>query len=251
MSFEIIFDSVKEFTDLMATLNNFFDEVQLHIDETGISTRAMDASRVTLVNMKLPDTLFSKYNVSGEVSIALNLEQFLKALKLGRAKDSLLFRYNNDGRLTVGFIGDEKTYIRLPLLEDTNLPETDIPELEWKGKTIILAGAFKRALNAAAFASDAIRITVAPDNVRFRAEGETTSAETILTLEDPSLQDVEAPEGPVEGYYGIPFLQDVVKKLGEQDAVIIRVGPDMPILMKHYFRDEGEVKFLIAPRVEE
>lgn len=248
MSFEIVYDSVKEFEGIMATLGNFFEEATLHIAEDGITMKAIDPSRVVLVDMKLPDSLFAKYQVNGEETITISLERFLKALRLGRSGDTLLLK-REGGHLTVGLLGAEKTYIKLPLIEG-EVEGADIPKLDWTAKAIILARTFKRAVKAASLVGDSMFIAITGGTVYFKAAGETSEALVELGLEDEGLLDIEA-EKRTESAFGVTYLSDAIKRLGDSDEVTIRLGNDMPALIRYAIRNEGEVKFLIAPRVEE
>lgn len=63
MTFEIVFDSAREFESLIATLEKFFDEAVFQVNMEGIQMRAIDPSRVVLVDLNLPEMLFSKYSV--------------------------------------------------------------------------------------------------------------------------------------------------------------------------------------------
>jgi len=66
MPFEIVFDGAKEFADLIDTASNLIDEAAFKIAEEGISMRAMDPSRVVLLDLNLPASIFSKYDLDGE-----------------------------------------------------------------------------------------------------------------------------------------------------------------------------------------
>ncbi len=133
MTFEIVFDSAREFESLIATLEKFFDEAVFQVNMEGIQMRAMDPSRVVLVDLNLPEMLFSKYSVESEEAIAFDLKRFLKVLKLARSRDTLVLRKGGENFLEVGLLGDENTWFKLPLI-DANTPEIEIPSLPWTVK---------------------------------------------------------------------------------------------------------------------
>lgn len=249
MAFEIVLDDVKGFVDTVSILRNFFDVIAFHLTEEGIDLKAIDPSRVVLVNMRLPETIFARYQLDEEATLTVNMEKFYKALKLGKSGDTLILRGKDNQSLIVGFQGNETTFVTLPLLTE-EVMGTDIPELEWTAKAVLLAGSLKRALTAAAFASDAVLIKATPDEISFHAKGENEQAETKLTMEDAGLMDLEATDVTQSGF-GVAYLQDIVRKLGDDDEVVLRLGPQMPLFLKYSIRDEGEAKFLIAPRVIE
>jgi len=63
MPFEIVFDGAKEFTSIITEVSNLIDEAAFQIAEEGISMRAMDPSRVVLIDLDLPRNIFSKYHI--------------------------------------------------------------------------------------------------------------------------------------------------------------------------------------------
>jgi len=64
MPFEIVFDGAKEFTSIITEVSNLIDEAAFKITEEGISMRAMDPSRVVLVDLNLPAEIFSKQSLT-------------------------------------------------------------------------------------------------------------------------------------------------------------------------------------------
>nr|3LX2_A Chain A, DNA polymerase sliding clamp 2 [Thermococcus kodakarensis]3LX2_B Chain B, DNA polymerase sliding clamp 2 [Thermococcus kodakarensis]3LX2_C Chain C, DNA polymerase sliding clamp 2 [Thermococcus kodakarensis] len=250
MTFEIVFDSAREFESLIATLEKFFDEAVFQVNMEGIQMRAIDPSRVVLVDLNLPEMLFSKYSVESEEAIAFDLKRFLKVLKLARSRDTLVLRKGGENFLEVGLLGDENTWFKLPLI-DANTPEIEIPSLPWTVKAVVLAGALKRAVKAAKLVSDSIYFMATPEKLTFKAEGNDSEVRTVLTMEDPGLLDLEHKMTKAKSAYGVAYLEDILRSLADADEVIIRFGFDIPLLLKYMVRDAGEVSFLIAPRVEE
>ena len=103
MPFEIVFDGAKEFADLIATASNLIDEAAFKVTEEGISMRAMDPSRVVLIDLNLPETVFSKYDVEEAETIGINMDHFKKILKRGKGKDTLILRKGDESFLEITF----------------------------------------------------------------------------------------------------------------------------------------------------
>jgi len=246
MTFEVVLDNLKDFVDVMSVLKNFFETAAFTVTAEGMRLNAIDPSRVVLVDLFLPMTLFSKYKVSKEETLAVNMQRFHKALKLGKSGDTLVLSERN-GALVVGLIGNEATYISLNLLAE-DVAKADIPELEWKAKAGVMGGSLKRAVTAAAFASDAVLIRATEDELHFIATGDNEEATTRLTMGDVGLLDLES-EGEVISAFGVSYLEDIARKLGDDEGITLRIGTDMPLLLTYSIRDEGKVSFMIAPRV--
>ncbi|WP_297535325.1 DNA polymerase sliding clamp [Thermococcus sp.] len=249
MPFEVVFDGAKEFADIIATASNLIDEAAFKFTEEGISMRAMDPSRVVLIDLNLPQSIFSKYEVEEEETIGVNMDQFKKVLKRGKAKDTLILRKGEDNFLEVTFEGTARRTFRLPLIDVEEL-ELELPELPFTAKVVVLGEVLKEAVKDASLVSDAIKFIATENEFIMKAEGETNEVEIRLTLEDEGLLDLEVKE-ETKSAYGISYLSDMIKGIGKADEVILNFGNEMPLQMEYPIRDEGRLVFLLAPRVEE
>lgn len=248
MPFEVVFDGAKEFADLIATASNLIDEAAFKFTEEGISMRAMDPSRVVLIDLNLPESIFSKYEVEEPETIGINMDQFKKILKRGKAKDTLILRKGDENFLEITFEGTAKRTFRLPLIDVEEL-ELELPELPFTAKVVLLGEVLKEGIKDASLVSDAIKFIAKENEFTMKAEGETNEVEIRLTLEDEGLLDLEVEE-ETKSAYGIRYLSDMVKGIGKADEVILRFGNEMPLQMEYMIRDEGRLTFLLAPRVE-
>lgn len=247
--FEIVFDGAKDFADLIATASNLIDEAAFKVTEKGISMRAMDPSRVVLVDLDLPSEIFSKYDVDGEETVGVNMDHFKKILRRSKGKDTLVLKKGEENYLEIILQGTATRKFRLPLIDVEEL-ELELPELPFTAKAVILGEVIKEAVKDASLVSDSIKIIVKENELTFKAEGEIQEVETTLTLEDEGLLDLEVEE-ETRSAYGIGYLADMVKGIGKSDEVILRIGNEMPLQMDYPVRDEGRLTFLLAPRVEE
>lgn len=249
MPFEIVFDGAKEFADLIDTASNLIDEAAFKIAEEGISMRAMDPSRVVLLDLNLPTSIFSKYDLDGEETVGVNMDHFKKVLKRGKGKDILVLRKGEENFLEITLEGTAKRTFRLPLIEVEEL-ELDLPELPFTVKAVILGEVLKEAVKDASLVSDSIKFIAKENEFVMRAEGETQEVEIKLTLEDEGLLDLNVEE-ETKSAYGVSYLADMAKGIGKADEVVLRFGNEMPLQMDYPIRDEGRLTFLLAPRVEE
>ncbi|MFA4647153.1 DNA polymerase sliding clamp [Pyrococcus kukulkanii] len=249
MPFEIVFEGAKEFAQLIETASRLIDEAAFKVTEEGISMRAMDPSRVVLIDLNLPTSIFSKYEVDGEETIGVNMDHFKKVLKRGKAKDTLILRKGEENFLEISLQGTATRTFRLPLIDVEEI-EVDLPDLPFTAKVVVLGEVLKEAVKDASLVSDSLKFIAGENEFIMRAEGETQEVEIKLTLEDEGLLDLEVQE-ETKSAYGVSYLADMVKGIGKADEVTIKFGNEMPMQMEYYIRDEGRLIFLLAPRVEE
>ncbi|BAA29756.1 DNA polymerase sliding clamp [Pyrococcus horikoshii] len=249
MPFEIVFEGAKEFAQLIETASRLIDEAAFKVTEEGISMRAMDPSRVVLIDLNLPSSIFSKYEVDGEETIGVNMDHLKKVLKRGKAKDTLILRKGEENFLEISLQGTATRTFRLPLIDVEEI-EVELPDLPYTAKVVVLGEVLKEAVKDASLVSDSIKFMAKENEFIMRAEGETQEVEVKLTLEDEGLLDIEVQE-ETKSAYGVSYLADMVKGIGKADEVTMRFGNEMPMQMEYYIRDEGRLTFLLAPRVEE
>ncbi|AAL81107.1 DNA polymerase III sliding clamp [Pyrococcus furiosus DSM 3638] len=249
MPFEIVFEGAKEFAQLIDTASKLIDEAAFKVTEDGISMRAMDPSRVVLIDLNLPSSIFSKYEVVEPETIGVNMDHLKKILKRGKAKDTLILKKGEENFLEITIQGTATRTFRVPLI-DVEEMEVDLPELPFTAKVVVLGEVLKDAVKDASLVSDSIKFIARENEFIMKAEGETQEVEIKLTLEDEGLLDIEVQE-ETKSAYGVSYLSDMVKGLGKADEVTIKFGNEMPMQMEYYIRDEGRLTFLLAPRVEE
>jgi len=253
MPFEIVFDRAKDFTSIITGVSNLIDEAAFKITKEGISMRAMDPSRVVLVDLNLPAEIFSKYYIEEEETVGLNMEHFKKILKRAKSEDTLILRKGKDAFLKIIMQGIATRKFELPLIEVEEL-ELDLPDLPFTAKAVILGEVLKEAVKDASLVNDYIN-----GNIKFiakenefiiKAGGETREVEISLTLEEEGLLDIEIQKN-TKSAYGVEYLSNIAKEIDRTKEVILRFGNDMPLQIDYLRMDEGKVTFLLAPRVED
>lgn len=251
MSFEVVLDGTREFVNLMKLVDTFVESAALNFDVDGLTLRAMDSSRVLLVNIDLPSEVFSKYDVDEPELIGIEMERFAKILKLlAKPKDTLILRKGESNHLELILRGEETLRFKIPLLSYVEEEDLRLPKLPHKVKAVILAKGLKKAVKAASLVSDALIFVGTPDALKLIAKGETTEFEATMALEDEVMLDLTVKES-AKSAYGISYLIDLVKAFDQGDEVILKFAKDIPLEIEYWVRDIGKATFLLAPRVEE
>jgi proliferating cell nuclear antigen len=133
---------------------------------------------------------------------------------------------------------------------DTIRQEPELPDLELPGEFVFDAAELDRAVRAADLCSDhiAIRATEGEKAVRFEADGDTDDV-SVAVADDRLMAG--AAEGPVASLFSLDYLQDIKGALGDS-PVTLRVGEEMPLRMRYYVGEGGDVTVenMIAPRIK-
>ncbi|MDO8841535.1 MAG: DNA polymerase sliding clamp [Methanocalculus sp.] len=237
-------DIFRESIDVISAL---VGECRLHINESGISTRAVDTSNVAMVSLELDADAFQSYSAT-EMEIGLDIAKMKNILGMVGKSDPIDLELDPEGRkLQISFrsyrysisLLDTKT-----IRKDPNPPSLNLPAV-----VKITGDALNNAIKAAAVVSDKIALKVDPERSIFImiAEGDTDNIKLELGKDD--LEFVESAEA--RSLFSLDYLKDMGKVIGRADTVEIRLGIDHPVqFIFTIAQEKGRVTYLLAPRIE-
>jgi proliferating cell nuclear antigen len=235
--------------DALAPVDAIVHECKLHFDDGGVTTQAVDPANVAMASLEIPADCFESYHVGDDVTLGVNLERLLDVVGMAGSDDTVALALDPDTRkLELETGGLEYT---LALIDpDTIRQEPELPDLELPGEFVFAAAELDRAVRAADLCSDhiAIRATEGEKAVRFEADGDTD--DVSVAVADDRLMAGSA-EGPVASLFSLDYLQDIKGALGDS-PVTLRVGEEVPLRMRYYLGEGGDVTVenMIAPRIE-
>jgi len=70
--------SIETLKQLVSAVNVLADEAPLELNENGIHVRAMDPSRVAMIDAAWPKTIFEEYNCPEPIRVSVNLAELMK-----------------------------------------------------------------------------------------------------------------------------------------------------------------------------
>lgn len=243
-------DKSEVWKNCIGAISNLIEEADLDISEEGVNLKAMDPSHVALAGLKISDAAFTEFDVDKPEKLGIDLTEMDKIMSRANKNDKSTLEYvEEENRLKLEFRGTSTRRFSLPLLEleEEELPE---PELNFTANAKVTAGTIREGLKDAALVGDNVKFELSDEKFKMSIESDTGSAEMELSKEDEGLKDLNV-ESPTRAMYNIGYLEDMFKAAGSNDIVEINHGEDLPIQIIFKMADgEGQLKFLLAPRVE-
>jgi len=231
-------------------LSAIVDEATFTIDPDGIKLRAMDPSRVAMVDFEMRKTSFDEYESEGESKVCVNLNELKKLLKRAGKDDTIEMSLSEDsGQFLVKIRGRYTRTFSLPVLESS---EEEIPEpkLTFNAKITLTASDFYDTLRDAEMVSDSVRIEADGERLVMSAKGDVAGAEIEIRKGDDTLISMEVKE-PSKATFSLSYLTDIVKAAADtSDIVTLEFSTDMPLRLDFRQRYDGKLVYLLAPRVE-
>jgi hypothetical protein len=215
----------------------FVNELALKINKTGVETRIVDNSHVTLYECVMGKEKFDSYEVTKETVIGIDLKKINIPMSLVLEEMELEY-LPNENKIRIN-------NYKHGILDTTGMPETKIPNIEHlveiKTDKVDM---IKRLISVSGKISDNVEFYVGEDKKLFiRGKGDTDEfAEPIGEVTE--LQDTRY---PVMAKFSIDVLLDVLKDI--KGEISISLGMDRPMKIIEEEKNEKHL-FMIAPRID-
>jgi proliferating cell nuclear antigen len=223
------------------------DECKIHLEEDGISIRAVDPANVGMVDLTLDREAFESYETDGGL-IGVNLSRLEDIAGMADAGQLVNLELDEETRkLHIEFDGLEYT---LALIDpDSIRQEPDIPDLDLPADIVIEGRDIDRAVTAADMVSDHIALGVDADGEFFYVDAEGDTDDVHFELDEEDLLSLEA--GDAHSLFSLDYLKDMNKAIPNDGEVTIELGEEYPVKM-HFEIAEGmgHVTYMLAPRIQ-
>jgi proliferating cell nuclear antigen len=234
----------------MSAVGKIIDEGAYKILENGIRLRAIDPSRIVMVDFFIPREGLVEYEFEREETIGVNMEDLTKILRRAVKGDELELRTLEANRLAVVFLGRGTRMFIIPSLETIaeELPELKI---EFTVKAKMLPSTFRDVVKELEPVSDAIEFRTVKDEEKIiaRAAGDIAEAEIELSVENGALIEFEASED-ARAIYTIDYLSDISSAAQAAEELTFEYATAVPCKLTFSLPHEGRLVFYVAPRVE-
>jgi proliferating cell nuclear antigen len=223
-------------------ISSIVDEVQMQADTEGLKLDALDRSHITFVHLELKSGVFDMYSCDEPLKINVDTEELMKVLKRGKSDDMLELAVD-ESNLIINFEGEARRTFKIHLIDIEYEPPTP-PQLEYPTEFEIPFTLLKNSIQDIDIVSDKISLIVDEDKFIASAEGEFGDA-TIEYLHGEKIED------NAKSVFSLEKIKEMLKADKFSEAVVLRLGNDMPLnLSLKMASDEGELSFLLAPRIE-
>ncbi|MFB6071934.1 MAG: DNA polymerase sliding clamp [Halobacterium sp.] len=237
-------DTLRETLDSVSVL---VDECKIHLDEDGISIRAVDPANVGMVDLDLGAAAFESYEADGGV-IGVNLSRLEDIAGMADAGQLVQLELDEETRkLHIQIDGLEYT---LALIDpDSIRQEPDIPDLDLPAHVVVEGADINRAVTAADMVSDHIALGVDTAAEQFYVDAEGDTDDVHLELDRDDLIDLDA--GDAHSLFSLDYLKDMNKAIPKDAEVELELGDEYPVKLHFDIAEaQGRVTYMLAPRIQ-
>lgn len=235
-------DNPKIFADVVSIISELVTEVRLKINAEGMNITAIDPANVAMVYFRLPNTLFSQYDLPKEEILGVNLEN-LKAVLRRCKQGSALTISREDNLLKLGIHDKIKRDFTLALLDIEGEDKT-MPEWEFKSVIKMDADAFIEVIEDCSIVSDACTFIAQPDKFIVEAHGLNSARAEFST------DEVEIHSDNSTARFSLDYLNKFTKGGKISSRVTINFSDNHPMRI-NFPTGDVMLSFILAPRIEQ
>ncbi|TLZ51109.1 MAG: proliferating cell nuclear antigen (pcna) [Methanobacteriota archaeon] len=234
---------LKEVIDVVATL---VDEAKFNAGKEALVVKAVDPAHVAMVDLTLDRGAFESYKAD-DLELGLDMDKMKEVLKLARAGDEVLaFTHEEDKNRLVVHVGNITR--RMSLVDTAGMSDPKVPNLNLPAKVKVRTEELRQGIRASESVSDHIALIVNPDGFEIVSEGDTDSAN--LRLPKDMLDELVVKE-KVRSLFPLDYFSNMIKAIGSAPTVTMYMGNDYPVRLEFDIAGgKGQVKYLLAPRIE-
>jgi proliferating cell nuclear antigen len=248
--FKLKVGDAKPFRDMVTSISILVDEATFKLDPEGLKLRAMDPSRVAMIDFEWPKTAFEEYECTEPTKMCINITELLKLIKRSGKDETLeLALDDKTGKLQIKISGKYTRNFTMPTLEASE-EEVPTPKITFNVKIKATTDGLSQAIEDAQLVSDHVKIEADPEKVVFNASGDLMGATITLQKGSDALLELEAKE-PQKATFSLSYLTEIIKAASQtSDIATLEFSSDMPIRLDFQQAKEGKLTFYLAPRIE-
>lgn len=237
-------------------LISMLPEITMSFTTDGITMKALDPSKVALLQLEYTAGGLEEYSVEHDVKIGLILSTVKDAIKRVGATEKLEIGVDEERRkfaLTVyPKKGRESGIVRRFYFPIVQLAEEEVPEInvEYDASFTMDSSEFDDAMALMEQVSDMVVVKVTPSSVAFVSQGEGgREASTEFDQNSEGLYEVSS-QGTVSAKYTVELIRNISGKLkGVSKRVKVELGDMKPLKLTYEF-SSGVFTMILAPRTD-
>ncbi|MCD6358197.1 MAG: proliferating cell nuclear antigen (pcna) [Thermoproteales archaeon] len=248
MSLRFEFPDARDWKYLIQSLEAIIDEANFVADDEALRLRALDPSRIAMVDLYIPREAFNTYEVEGEVRIGVNFDDLNKILRRAKKDDRVIMAVEG-GRLRITLSGKAERTFSLPLIDIVG-EELPTPRVSFDVSAKMLSDTLRDALKDAEMVSDTAKFVGEEAELKIVARSDKGELEAKFSMEAGSLLEYEV-KSPASASYSLNYLNDIVGKAYRvSDVVTVEFSTNKPLSLTFDIAGGGMLRYYLAPRME-
>lgn len=235
-------ENPKILTDIVSIISELVTEVRLKVSKDGLSLTAIDPANVAMVYFKMPQDLFSQFEIEKDEILGINLESMKQVLRRCKLGSSLIIS-KEDNLLKLGIQDKIKRDFTLALI-DIESEEKELPQWEFKSVIKMDSESFVEIIEDCAIVSDACTFLAEPTKFVVEAHGLNSARAEF------SSDEIEIYSDYSTARFSLEYLTKFSKGAKVSSRVALNFSDNHPIRI-NFLTGNIMLSFILAPRIEQ
>jgi proliferating cell nuclear antigen len=233
---------------------NLVEEGVFCFTDEGVRLRAMDPSQISMVSLFIPKSVFSQYEVEGEVKLGLNITYLSNVLSRCK-KDEQLELWNDETHLIISLKGEKRSRTFKLKLLDLGEGLQKEPTVPHNAHVRMSVDALKQVLKDAHLMSPYVQICTNAQALLISVKADHADMVAEFSKDAPEIALLEC-DGVVKETFNLEYLEDMLKACPSSELVDLYLGIEpssgkhLPIKIE-YSIGGAKIVYYLAPRIDE
>lgn len=239
---------------LFEVLKEILHDVSMKFTPEGIRVVTLDGARCALVFLKLKDSSFEEYYCPSTITTGINMTSLHKLLKTIGSNDTVAMyqEKNNTSRLGITIENHEKnsvTNFKLNLL-DVDVEDISLPKVDFDSVFTLPSTYFQRICRDMMNIGDTLHIASQDKRLCLSCCGDFASQETVI-CETDAMSFATSSSEKIGANFSLKYLTLFCKASSLCNTIELFLGRTLPLILMFKVASLGELKFVLAPKVDE
>jgi len=245
------------FTYIFQNIRSFTEHISLTFKPTGIYFQTMDSSRISIVELTLPNTWFDKYTFTHNTDIVLGITTniLFKILNAREKQQMIQLVYETDDSLEIHFTSQDKSvfdkHFKCPLV-DLEVEIMAIPEIEYAAEFTLSSNIFSTLIHQLKTFGDSLDMDCTEEHILLTAKSPESGTMAVeVPIDD--LNSFAINEGEqLEMSFALSALNNICMFSKVSKEIMIRLCRDYPLSIVYPITEEdAHLKIYLAPKIDD
>ena len=240
---------------LFEVLKEIVHDVNLQFDSSGVKLLTMDGARCALVYLKLRADAFEDFSCIGRHNVGVNMGSVFKLVRTCGSHDTITLYIDADNTNELGITisnhdKNSMTDFKLKLL-DVDSEDINIPDVEFDSIVTMPSAYFQRICRDMLNISEKMTIRSQGDQLWLSCNGDFARQETVVGPSDAGMSLSSVSEKRIEGTFSLKYLSLFCKASSLANTMELFLKESYPIIIKYNVASLGEIRFCLAPQIDD
>jgi proliferating cell nuclear antigen len=245
---KLILAEPKYFKDSITIISELVTEAKFKVNSNGLELIAMDPANVAMVIFKMLSSCFTKYEVSEETELSINLNNLRQILKRAKADDVLTLETTEDNKLKIEMRSNTTRSFSIPTLEIED-KDQKVPELTFPLSVEMDSGQLTESIEDVSVVAESVTFLGEKTQLLVKAEGDLSKALIEIKPDDHTVIKTDS-EDKFKAKFSLEYLKKMIAGSKLSDKVHLNFNTDYPLKMEYRIVDRLSLSFILAPRVD-